>query len=151
TGSSIPNWTQTISPASGTIQPGDSKPVVYVLKAPDDVVNDTRFASIVRVVQVDRPDVFDIKTVSINILGGKAIASLSVPPVQKSVDRAGTQSFEVDVKNLGTASGTIDLSVQPADPTWQAYVQDLFGNNITSVTLGPNELRAVNVTVRAPL
>lgn len=150
TGTAIGNWTQTISPAQGTIQAGETKAVVYVLKAPDDVVNDTRFSSIVRVVQHDRPDVFDVKTVNINILGGKAIPSLSVPKSQRTVDRAGATNFEVNVKNLGTATGKIDLSVRSADTAWTASIQDQSGKNITSLTLDPNELRTVNVTIRAP-
>jgi len=150
TGTAVGNWTQTISPAQGTLQAHETKAVVYVLKAPDDVVNDTRFSSIVRVVQRDRPDVFDVKTVNVNILGGKAIPSLSVPKTQKMVDRAGSQSFEVNVKNLGTASGKIDLSVRSADPTWVATLQDQAGQPIPSLTLGPNDLRTVNVTIRAP-
>lgn len=150
TGTSLPNWTQTLSPAEGTLAAGESKPVVYVLKSPADVVNDTAFSSILRVTEIGNEINFDGTSVRINILGGKAIPSISVPKTLKTVDRNGDQNFEVQVKNVGTATGRMQLTVRSGDPAWQVGVQNSRAVNLTFVDLAPNELVTLNVSVRAP-
>lgn len=146
----IPNWTVIVDPPVGRLAAGESKTIPLVLQAPGDVVNDTRFASIVRVEEQNNAANFDTLAFTVNILGGKPIPQLSVPKLQKTVDRGNFQSFEVLVKNLGSAAGRIPLEVRSADPAWTVGVQNQRGENITFVTLPPNELVTVNVTVQAP-
>ncbi|HWH08929.1 MAG TPA: hypothetical protein VNX21_06995, partial [Candidatus Thermoplasmatota archaeon] len=121
---SIPNWTATLSPQSGTIAAGETRAIVYVLKAPSDVTNGSRFSSVVKVAEDGNPQNFDIRPVTVSILGGKALPSVSVPKVQKTVDRNGVQFFEVAVKNLGSAAGRIDVSARSADAAWAVGVQN---------------------------
>lgn len=150
----IPNWTQTISPVEGSLAPGESRPVVYVLKAPVDVTNDTRFASVVRAAEIGNDLNFDTVAVGVNILGGSPIPSIKLPVLtaqyRKTVDRAGVQNFEVAVANVGTTPGRIALTVRSGDPAWTAVVQTRRGENITFVDLAANDLVTLNVSVRAP-
>lgn len=148
---SIPNWTATLSPLQGSIGAGETKAIVYVLKAPTDVTDGNRFSSVVKVEELGNAQNFDIRPVTVSILGGKALPSVSVPKVQKTVDRNGVQFFEVAVKNLGSAAGRIDLSARSQDPSWAVGVQNARGDPVSFVNLQPNELVVVNVTVRAPL
>lgn len=150
-GSAIPNWTADLSPRTGTLSGGETRRVDYVLTAPRDVVNGTRFSSVVVVQEATNSQNFDVRPVTVSILGGRAIPSLSIPKIEKTVDRNGVQYFEVAVKNVGSAAGRIDLTPLSDDAAWQVGVQNARGDPITSVTLGPNALEVVNVTVRAPL
>lgn len=150
TATPIPNWNTTLSPDTGTLAPNEARTVVLVLKAPVDVLNDTRFATIVRVEEQQAANNFDTVALTVNILGGKAIPQLSVPKIQKTVDRGNFQSFEVLVKNVGSAADRIPLEVRSADPAWIVGIQNQRGENITFVNLPPNELTTVNVTVQAP-
>ena len=147
---SIPNWTATLSPLSGNIAAGETRAIVYVLKAPTDVTNGSRFSSIVKVEENGNVQNFDIRPVTVSILGGKALPSVSVPKVQKTVDRNGLTHFEVIVKNLGSAAGRIDVSARSQDASWLVGVQNARGDAITSLNLAPNDLVTLNVTVRAP-
>jgi hypothetical protein len=140
----------TASPDQGTLNPGETRTVVLVLIAPGDVVNDTRFASIVKVEEAGASTNFDTVAFTVNILGGKALPKLSVPNLAKRVDRAGQQNFEVQVQNVGSAAGRLALEVRSQDPAWLVGIQDARGQNITGVQLGTNELVNINVTVRAP-
>ncbi|HUR67852.1 MAG TPA: hypothetical protein VM370_01290, partial [Candidatus Thermoplasmatota archaeon] len=146
----IPNWSVTASPEQGNLGPGETRTVVLVLIAPNDVTNDTRFASVVTVMENGNAANFDSAAFTVNILGGKALPRLSVPNLQKRVDRAGFQNFEVQVQNVGSASGRLTLEARSQDPAWLVHVQDVRGVNITGVQLNTNELANINVSVRAP-
>lgn len=146
----IPNWTVTLSPSSGILQAGESRTLVLLMRAPTDVVNQSRFSNVVRVEEVDAANNFDAAAFTVDILGGKAIPSISVPLQQKTVDRAGEQTFEVLVSNVGTTKGRFPLAARSADPAWVVGIRDAAGNNVTSVELEPNQLTTLNVTVRAP-
>ncbi len=147
----IPNWTATISPAQGVVPPQGSVTVPFVLQAPSDAINATAYQTVVTAQDTDQPEDFATLPVTVNVQGGQAIPSLSALTFQKTVDRASSRVFEVQVRNLGNANGTMPLSVRTAEPGWGALLQSTSGQNITSVTLGPNELATVDVVVFAPL
>ena len=148
----IPNWTIGVSPDSGILNPGETRTLVLTMIAPRDVVNDSRFASVVRV-QEDggvSTDNFDTLAFTVNVLGGQALPRLNVPNLVKRVDRAGVQHFEVQVQNVGTAAGRLPLEVRSSDPSWLVGIVNSRGDNVSSVQMGVNELVNINVTVRAP-
>lgn len=147
----IPNWTATLSPANGTLAPGESRPVVLVLKAPSDVTDASRFATVVRVEEERNGNNFDSVALTANILGGKPAPSVSAPQLAKRVDRGGSSTFEVAVRNLGSAAGVIPIEARTSDPLWTTAIRNARGDVVKSVQLNPNELALVNVTVSAPL
>lgn len=146
----IPNWSVDVSPSGGTLQAGENRTLVLILRAPLDVKNDTRFSSVVTIEEVGATNNFDSSAFNVNILGGKALPRINVPTLVKRVDRDGVQQFEVAVQNVGTAAGRLPLEVRSSDPSWIVGLVDQRGNNITGAQLGPNEIQLVNVTVRAP-
>ncbi|MEA3200472.1 MAG: hypothetical protein QOE90_1900 [Thermoplasmata archaeon] len=148
--SEIPNWTAILSPPQGTIAAQTTISVPFTLLAPLDAINNSTYQSIVTVEDRDAFEDFSAVPLSVSILGGSPVPSLYVPVVQKTVDRSAQQSFEVQVRNLGNAAGTLPVTVATPEAGWSAFLSQ-GGQAITSVSLGPNELRTVNVTVVAPL
>lgn len=148
----IPNWTTDLSPAAGNILPGVPQTISVTMRVPSDVKENLTFSSILRVSEPGNPTNFDSLPLSINIQGGKPIAALDVPSFQqRTVDRNGVRDFEVDVKNTGNAAGRIRLEVEPSDAAWTATFANVEDPANPYVDLGPNELKKVNVSVRAPL
>ena len=149
--SPLPEWETTIGQPEGTLGAGEARTISYVLRAPPNVENNARYASVVRAVEIGNDANFDAQALAVNILGGKAAPFVSAPLLQKRVDRAGVQHFGIEVRNTGNAAGRLPLEVRSSDPSWSVGVQDLSGANVSSVLLAPNQLAVLNVTVRPPL
>ena len=150
TASALPEWETSIAAPSGRLAPGETRNVPYVLRAPANVEDNARFASVVRVTEDGNTANFDAQALGISILGGKGVPSVTAPLLEKRVDRGGLQAFQVEVRNTGNAAGRIPVEVRSSDPAWTVALQNERQENVTSVRLAPNELAVLNVTVRAP-
>lgn len=156
----VPNWTHILDgfnvareQVRGTLAPGDTKTVTLVMAVPGDVKDGSSYSTVVRVAEVGNDKNFDSIPVTVNIQGGKPIASLSLAGLSQTVDRGASRDFELNVANIGNAAGNIRLEVRTADPQWSARFTGTNINDTSNpfVFLGPNEAKRVNVTVIAPL
>ncbi|MHB8605376.1 MAG: hypothetical protein ACYDCK_08975 [Thermoplasmatota archaeon] len=147
----LENWTQSLSPLSGTLAAGATTHLAYVLSAPTTVIRDRSYATVIKVTEPGNPDDFDIVAVTVNIIGGAPRPIVQALLSSATVDRDGLVKFPISISNLGNTQGNFPLEPRVDQPGWIAGVETTAGHNVTSVIVDPNQLVTVNLTVHAPL
>ncbi|HEX2022628.1 MAG TPA: hypothetical protein VHH36_07935 [Candidatus Thermoplasmatota archaeon] len=149
----IPGWGAAVPvPVEDNITTSGAQTISVVFNVPLDAVNDSTYTSLVRVFEVGNEERnFDSVPLTITVRGGTPIAAISIPQLQKTVDRGQNQTFEVQISNTGNARGRINLEARTQDPGWTVSIGNVNDTARPYVDLDPGVLRTVNLTVRAPL
>ncbi len=150
---SPPGWTTTLSSSNTTLEVpgGGSRDFQYLVEAPADITEGSRYSFTVKVTDIDDTSNF-ANGVAFAVVQGETAVSLEAEEQRVVVDRGETNTFPVLVRNLGTGVTWYHLTTQLETQGWSANVLDQDGNDIGNDTIRVPEqsFERVLIEVGAP-
>lgn len=131
---------------------GDNRSVNLILRAPDDVVEGSSHAFVVKARDAGNDENVALETFTADIIRGTARPVVNVvDESDQLVERGSSVTYELEVENRGSAQGTFQLLVDgPSREDWTARIHDQTGLSVSEIDLFPNQQRTVFVNVSAP-
>lgn len=149
------DWTAQLSRNTFTgesdLDAGENRSVNLVVRAPNDVIQGSSHAFVVKAQGTGNEDNVALQTFTADIIEGTARPVVQVNDPKQLVERGSFVTYEIEVENRGSAKGTFPLRVDgPSRQDWTARIHDRTGLPVQEVTLFPNQQQTVFVNVSAP-
>lgn len=140
------------------IPAGESRTVNLFVNAPDDVLEGSSHSFVVAAENTATGQIAQ-ELLTVDVIRGKGRPVVDVKKSERLIERGSFTKFEVDVRNVGTATANFELTVDGINREgWDARIEDRTGlppgdsdgDGTPDVRLPPNQETTLFVNVTAP-